>query len=168
MNDDNRACAEVCEAHGFLRQASLFRSLAQGGFPVYVVAWTELGFDRKEGPIQGGQPWLIFLERWEAEEEAYRLNFEAYRQIQTTDDCCLHFGSDFEINRFSDLSEEEFCQAISQILGEEFSLEIDLSNPASLFPASATDDQIGQIMDICLMRFYYVTEVELSTGADHG
>jgi hypothetical protein len=168
--DDFQACSEVCQAHGFVRQAEFFRGFSEDRCVVYVVVECREGFRLnfakdpyivgEEGSDQGGDPVLIFLDRGEAIREAERLNVEAFRERDLLEHCYFPVLGRLYIDEITDLTADELYRSISEILGQEFRFpEGHIAPP--IFPPSATDDQMTRIMALFTRRFFYVAETEL-------
>jgi hypothetical protein len=157
--DDFRACAEVCESHGFVRQAEFFRSFAKDRCLVYVVIERENEFPEDDDSNEGGEPVAILLDRSEAEREADRRNLKAYREYNLIEICYQTGYEDLEL--ITTFTIDELSERISEILGQAYRFPEDRSPPMPIFPPSATDDQMRRIIELFVPLFFSVRELEL-------
>lgn len=157
--DDFAACAELCEEYGFARQATLLRAVARGGLRVFAVCERLRG---KYGFLtdEGGAPVALFLDREDAERDARRRYMLAYRTLNLYEYCIRDLAC------LTDRTPAELEREVSAILGIEYKLPDPETHEGPLFPADATDEQIGAVSRHFNVNFFYVAELEFADGAN--
>lgn len=157
---DHEKCADLCEDHGFARQAALLRAAARGGLRVFAVC------ERARGDIgfladAGGVPVALFLDREDAESDARRRNLLAFRTLNLYEYC------EGDIDLMSGRTPAELEQEVSVILGADYELPDPDTHEGPLFPADATDEQIRSVSRLFRHHFFfYVAELEFADGAN--
>jgi hypothetical protein len=165
--DDFRVCSDLCEEGGFIEQARLLRSLADGGCKGYVVV--ERGYEYNDEIFaieeRGGEPREVFLDREKAERAAAERNIKMFREWNILAFC---YGP----GEISNYTPAELSDRIGKILGTDFQFPGDEDGDhafddydRSLFPASATDEQMIEITKLFKnLDFFRVVETEIAPG----
>ena len=151
-------CAELCEDHGFARQATLLRAVARGELRVFAVCdrLRDDSFFVDEGSV----PVALFLDREDAESDARRREMLAFRTLNLYEYC------EGDISFVSNRTHAELEREVSAILGTDYKLPDPDTHKGPLFPADATDEQIGAVSRLLNVRFFSVAELEFVDGAN--
>jgi hypothetical protein len=157
--DDFRVCSDLCEENGFIRQAEMLRSLAEGRGKAYLVV--ERGYEFNDDRYflaSGGEPRSVFFDRAGAEREAERRNYLRFRDR----DPVLSLDNEIEIiDGIRDI--DELARRIGAILGREYGVdELYGRYGEPLFPGSATDDQVFAISKLFKIEIFSVVETEFA------
>jgi hypothetical protein len=158
---EDLVCSDLCEEHGFLRQAEVLRSLAAGQGTAYVVMERGAEYnDEIMDPWLAGEPRTVFLDRGEAERVAAARNANWLCENHILDFC-------YRLQDVTEHSAEELSRRISNILGRPFLLEND-GHPTfaradgPLITGPATDQQKLRIAELFTLKFFYVAETRFA------
>jgi hypothetical protein len=164
---DYEACADLCDDRGFARQAALLREVGAGRARAHVVEasrWTKEQFERVEdfdldeaGESEPARetPRVVFLDREAAERSAFERSALALRSLVVPFDLSL----DYDFRFVSNLSRDEFCACVSEILGRPYRLP-EASGP--LIPEPVTYAQLRRIVPLLNWELYTVVAVDIA------
>ncbi len=159
--DDHLVCSDLCEEHGFQRQAELLRAIADGGRTAYVVMERGAEYnDEITSPNEEGEPVTVFLDRAEAERAAAERDAAWHRSNNILDFC-------YTLREVTDLPTDTLERRISEILGRPYHLPNEGQPTYSwseqpLVPEPVTDEQMLQIADLFKLKFFYVVETQFA------
>ncbi len=158
---DHEKCAEVCEDHGFARQAGILRAVARGGLRVFAVC-ERLSDDYGSLTGEGCVPVALFLDRADAEHDARRREILAFCTRN------LYKYCDKNIAYITDRSADQFEREVSAILGADYRLPAPATHSGPLFPADATDEQMQAVFGLFNenTHFFQVAELDIVDGAN--
>ena len=154
--DELKACADLCERRGFAAQAERLRSVAEGRARAYVVLERPVGeYGIEMG--EGGSPLAIYPDQDEAERDARRRNIRAFRARD------IIGNYEHRLQWDTDLDAETLATQIGAILGRDFVLPNAMTpRPGPIFPESASDQQMGEIVGLFRDLPFYVVEAEVA------
>lgn len=135
---------------------------------LYVVTYQDYRHDEYDGlaePVGAGNELahhLVYQNREAAEAECRRLSIMDLRHIG---DLAAYMGYHGDVTEITELSAEEFTQRYKDIFGEMLTEHQEYYGEWYV-PEEATDEQLGQLLDILYIDLYFVSTLQFADAQE--